>query len=243
MNRTSNEGVGVLQLDTLTALSRDIVATEQSEAAHIVKATVLFADLRGYTSLAEREGPAEALSRLRQFFGVLLGVIEDHGGEVFHVAGDGLMAGFALRRHGLNGSRAALACGQAMLSRFSVLSERWKREMGVTTALGVGVHFGDVALGLLGPPRHEACTLVGDTVNVAARLCDRARGGEVLFSAAVLAGIRSCTPQPAEAGWWADESAINVEPFPYRHLKSFVLRGRSEQVDIWCWPATERVLT
>jgi adenylate cyclase len=124
-------------------------------------------------------GPAEVLSRLHQFFSVLLGVVENHGGEVFHVAGDSLMAGFALRQHSLNGGRSALACGQAMLSRFAVLSEHWHRDIGVVTALGVGVHFGDVALGLLGPPRHEAWTLIGDTVNVAARLCDRARGGEV----------------------------------------------------------------
>ena len=179
----------------------------QPQAANIVKATVLFADLRGFTSLAERTAPAQVLSRLQQFFGELLSAVENHGGEVFHVAGDCVMAGFTLRRHGQNGGRAALACGQAMLSRIAVLSERWKHETGVTTALGVGMHFGDVALGLLGPPRHEAWTLVGDTVNVAARLCDR------------------------------------VEPLPYKHLHSIVLRGRSAPVDIWCWPATERVWT
>lgn len=232
-----------MQIDPLTSLSGDIVAAEEPQAAHIVKATVLFADLRGYTALAERMAPAEVLAHLHQFFGVLLSVVENHGGEVFHVAGDSLMAGFALRRHGLNGGRAALACGQAMLSRFALLSKKWNRETGVATALGVGVHFGDVALGLLGPPRHEAWTLVGDTVNVAARLCDRARGGEVLFSAAVLNSIRGSAIQPASSEWWSGESAISVEPVPYRQLPSFALRGRSALVDIWCWPATERVWT
>jgi adenylate cyclase len=215
----------------------------QPQVVKIVKATVLFADLRGYTALAERMGPAEVLSRLHQFFGVLLGVVEDHGGEVFHVAGDSLMAGFARRRRGSSGGRAALASGQAMLSRFAVLSEQWHRDIGVATALGVGVHFGDVALGLLGPPRHEAWTLVGDTVNVAARLCDRARGGEVLFSAAVLNSIHSCARKPAHSMWWGDKSAISVEPVPYRQLPSFALRGRSAPVEIWCWPAKERVWT
>lgn len=229
-------------LDRAQPVEQPLKAPEP-RAANIVKATVLFADLRGFTSLAELTAPAQVLSRLQQFFAELLSAVENHGGEVFHVAGDCLMAGFTLRRHGQHGGRAALACGQVMLSRVAVLSERWKRETGVTTALGVGMHFGDVALGLLGPPRHEAWTLVGDTVNVAARLCDRARGGELLFSDTLLSSLHSGAHLPAHSGWWGDESAINVEPLPYKHLHSIALRGRSAPVDIWCWPATERVWT
>jgi adenylate cyclase len=230
-----------VQIDALPPPSDDIVSAEEPLAVQTVKATVLFADLRGYTALAEQLAPAEVLSRLHQFFGVLLSVVDNHGGQVFHVAGDNLMAGFAPRRQGQDGGWAALASGQAMVSRFAVLSEQWHRELGIATALGVGVHFGDVALGLLGPPRQETWTLIGDTVNVAARLCDRARAGEVLFSAAVLESIHSPVHQTARAGWWSCESAIGVVPLPYRRLSSYALRGRREPVEIWCLPATERV--
>ena len=205
-----------------------------------VKAAVLFADLRGYTALAERLAPADVLSRLHQFFGVQLSVVGNHGGQVFHVAGDSLMAGFALRRQGQDGGWAALACAQAMLSGFDVLGEQWHCELGIATALGVGVHFGEVAVGLLGPPRHEAWTLIGDTVNVAARLCDRARAGEVLFSAAVLDNVHSTVHQPVYSGL-GRESAIGAVSLPYRQLPSFALRGRTAPVEIWCLPATERV--
>jgi adenylate cyclase len=231
----------VLQTDPLLRPSDELVGAEQPQAVQTVKAAVLFADLRGYTALAERLAPADVLSRLHQFFGVLLGVVDNHGGQVFHVAGDNLMAGFALRRQGQDGGRAALATGQAMLSGFAVLAEQWHRELGIATALGVGVHFGEVAVGLLGPPRHEAWTLIGDTVNVAARLCDRARGGEVLFSAAVLDNIHSSVHQPASSAWWGCESAIGVVPLPFRRLSSFALRGRRAPVEIWCLPASERV--
>jgi adenylate cyclase len=230
-----------VQMDPLPTPLDDIVGAGWPQAVQTVKAAVLFADLRGYTALAERLAPADVLSRLHQFFGVLLSVVDNHGGQVFHVAGDNLMAGFALRRQGQDGGWAALASGQAMHARFAVLGEQWQRELGIATALGVGVHFGDVAVGLLGPLRHEAWTLIGDTVNVAARLCDRARAGEVLFSAAVLDNIHSTVRQPAYSAWWGGESAIGVVPLPYRQLSSFAVRGRREPVEIWCLPATKRV--
>jgi class 3 adenylate cyclase len=232
----------LVQTDPLPKAPDEVVAAERPRAVRTVKAAVLFADLRGYTALAEQLAPAVVLSLLQQFFDVLLSVVGDHGGQVFHVAGDNLMAGFALHRQGQNGGSAALACGQVMVSRFAALSEEWHRELGIATSLGVGVHFGEVAVGLLGPPRREAWTLIGDTVNVAARLCDRARAGEVLFSAAVLANIRSTVREPGDPAWWECETGIGVVPLPYRHLSSLALRGRKAPVEIWCLPAaTERV--
>jgi adenylate cyclase len=233
--------VPLVQTDPAPTAPDDLVGAGQSRAVRTVKAAVLFADLRGYTALAEQLAPAEVLSRLHQFFELLLTVVDNHGGQVFHLAGDNLMAGFAVRQQGQNGGWAALASAQEMVSRFTALGEQWYRELGIATSLGVGVHFGEVAMGLLGPPRHETWTLIGDTVNVAARLCDRARAGEVLFSAAVLDNIRSPAHQPARAGWWGGESAIDVVPLPYRHLSFLALRGRRAPVEIWCLPATQRV--
>jgi adenylate cyclase len=230
-----------VQTDPLLTPLDALFGARQPQAVQTVKAAVLFADLRGYTALAERLAPADVLSRLHQFFDVLLGVVDDHGGQVFHIAGDNLMAGFALRQEGQDGGRAALACAQAMLSGFAVLAGQWQRELSIATALGVGVHFGEVALGLLGPPRYEAWTLIGDTVNVAARLCDRARAGEVLFSAAVMDNIHRSVHQSASLAWWGSESGIGALPLPFRRLCSFVLRGRSAPVEVWCLPAIGRV--
>jgi len=232
-----------VQIDLTSSDPCDAAAAEEPQAVHCMKATVLFADLRGYTTLAEHMAPSEVLRRLHQFFGVLISVVEHHGGDVFHVAGDCLMAGFAVTRYSLNGARAALACGKAMLVAFDVLIERWQRDTGIVTALGVGVHFGDVALGLLGPPRQAAWTLVGDTVNVADRLCERARAGEMLFSAAVLDQMHHSTHRSGQPMWWASESGIQVEPLPYLRLPSFEVRGRSAPVEVWCLPAAERVWT
>jgi adenylate cyclase len=204
-------------------------------ATKTVSVTVLFADLRGYTRLAEKLAPALVVPLLEELFGTLSSATESHGGRVYHMAGDGMMAGFGLGDRGLdggfNGACDALAAGHAMLQQFSRIAERWRRDLSIETGLGIGLHRGVVALGLLGPPRHKTATLVGDTVNVAARLCSRARAGEVLFSCTV---AESLDTRPAA-------SKPDRSPVAFLQLPQFELRGRSELMDIWCVPAAERV--
>ena len=204
----------------------------QPLVADTVNVTVLFADLRGYTGLAERLPPARVVPLLDEFFGVLTSATELHGGRVFHVAGDGMMAGFGLGDRNAAGAQDALAAGYAMLQQFAPVATRWRRELSIETGIGVGLHLGEVALGFLGPPRQKSTTLVGDTVNVAARLCSRARAGEVLFSCTVAAAL--------DAGTTAAPGAPGGR-VPFLQLPQFGLRGRSELVDIWCVPAVERL--
>ena len=198
-------------------------------AAETIRATVLFADMRGYTGLAERLRPARVVPLLDEFFTVLARVTVAFGGEVFHVAGDGMMAGFGVRDPTGSGACAALAAGHAMLQTFAPMADRWRNEFAVITGIGIGLHSGEVAMGSLGPPGREVITMIGDTANVAARLCSRARAGEVLFSGAIAAALR------------ADGDGVDIGAKPFLQLPQFELRGRSELLDIWCVPAPERL--
>ena len=198
-------------------------------AAETLEAAVLFADMRGYTGLAEQLSPAQVVSILDEFFTMLTSTTVTYGGQVFHMAGDGMMAGFGIRDSRGPGARAALAAGHAMLRHFAPVESRWKVEFAIVTGIGIGLHVGKVALGLLGPPGKQAMTMIGDTANVAARLCSRARAGEILFSSAV-----------------ADVLVANGEgpgggPKPFLQLPQFKLRGRNELLNIWCVPAPERL--
>lgn len=190
-----------------------------------IRATVLFADMRGYTSLAEILPPARVLPLLNEFFGVLARVTEAYGGEVFYMAGDGMMAGFGVRDPAQQGAREALAAGRTMQRRFSSVATRWQCDRSIVIGIGIGLHLGEVALGLLGPPGRRTATLVGDTTNVAARLCSRARNGEVLFSSTVAAALDA----GADLGPIVDSAAFLLSP-------QFALRGRNGLVDIWCVP-------
>jgi class 3 adenylate cyclase len=208
----------------------DVVAsrgkTAQVPGVKTIRATVLFADMRGYTGLAEILPPARVLPLLNEYFGVLARVTERYGGEVFYMAGDGMMAGFGVRDPRQQGAREALAAGRAMQRRFSSVATRWQRDRSIVIGIGIGLHFGEVALGLLGPPGRRTVTLVGDTANVAARLCACARNGEVLFSSTVAAALDAGT----------DLDPI-VRSAAYLLSPQFALRGRNGLVDIWCVPA------
>ncbi len=191
--------------------------------------TVLFADLRGYTGMVERLPAAQVVPLLDEFFRVLGSAASEFGGQVYHMAGDGIMAGFGANGESPGGASEALAAAHAMLQGFASIADRWRRDLCIDAGIGIGLHMGEVAFGVLGPPKRKVTTLVGDTVNVAARLCSRARAGEVLFSCTVAAALSISAQTPGSA---ASSSFLQ--------LPQFELRGRRGPIDIWCVPASER---
>ena len=192
--------------------------------------TVLFADLRGYTGMVESLPAARVVPLLDEFFCMLGTAANQFGGEVYHMAGDGIMAGFGMNAKRGGGAAEALAAGHAMLDGFAPVAQRWRRELAIDAGIGIGLHLGEVAFGVLGPAKRKTTTLVGDTVNVAARLCSRARAGEVLFSCTVATALRIS----------ADRNG-GAESKSFLQLPQFELRGRRGPIDIWCVPAPERL--
>jgi class 3 adenylate cyclase len=94
------------------------------------------------------------------------------------------MAGFDLSVVHFDAADRAVRAARMMVRRFASLAESWQLRFHVTVGLGVGLHTGEVAIVASGLPAFTHYTLIGDTVNVAARLCDRARIGEIVYSAA-----------------------------------------------------------
>jgi len=188
------------------------------------RCAVLFVDLRGYTTLCEDLSPSAVAELLDEFYNIVGSAVGACRGQVHNLAGDSVMAVFGLESVTPGGDgRAAVESGRRMIDAFHPVGTRWERAHRVATGIGVGIHVGDVAESLLGPKTLRRATLVGDTVNVAARLCHRARAGEVLFSADVASDLGE-----AERG---DMIA----------LPNFSLRGRAAPVRIYCVPAPERM--
>jgi adenylate cyclase len=205
-----------------------VTRVRQPTAIRTAQVTVLFADLRGYTGMVERLPAARVVPLLEEFFAALGGAADQFGGKVYHMAGDGIMAGFGVNSERSGGAAEALAAGHAMLQEFAPLADRWRRELSVDAGIGIGLHLGEVAFGVLGPHRRKTTTLVGDTVNVAARLCSRARAGEVLFSCTVASALSITGETQGGAS-------------SFLQLPQFELRGRRGPIDIWCVPAVERL--
>lgn len=193
----------------------------------LVHGTVLFADLRGYTTLAEHLDPAIVVELLEEYFTVLGRAVEDCGGRIYHLAGDAVMAGFGVltETSRTDAARAAVSCGRQIVRQCEGLTRAWAKALGIVTGIGVGIHGGPLAHAALGPPSVRQHTLIGDTVNVAARLCQRARAREVLFSSQIIQSLA------------ATEAADTLA------LPSLALRGRDTPVEIYCLPTAERITT
>ena len=101
------------------------------------------------------------------------------------MAGDGLMAGFGLPLPADDASGRAVSAARVMIAGFGKLAAEWRTRLGIETGIGIGINAGDVIVGDVGAPELPSYTLIGDAVNVAARLVQRARAGEALFSLSV----------------------------------------------------------
>src|SRR5258708_25554555 len=111
--------------------------------------------------MAERRPAAHVMPLSDEFSRTLAAATETYGGTVFHMAGDGIMAGFGVEEGGGNGAREGLAAGHAMLQDFAPVAARWRGELSIEAGNGGGPHLGEVAGGGPGPPPHTANPLGG----------------------------------------------------------------------------------
>lgn len=131
---------------------------------------VLFADLRGFTRLAERKLPYDVVFILNRYFEAVGGAITDAGGIVNQFTGDGVMALFGVDGGPEAGSRQAVRAAAAMVARVQELSRTLADDLGGALRLGIGIHCGPAVVGQMGYAATTYLTAVGDTVHVAARL-------------------------------------------------------------------------
>jgi class 3 adenylate cyclase len=132
--------------------------------------TILFADLRGSTALAESLAPEEIVGVLNAYLRVMARSVIEAGGILDKFLGDGLMAIFGAMGDPTHGAAAAARAALDMRARLVTLSaERGARGEPVVK-FGIGVHTGDVVLGAVGLPERSDYTAIGDTVNTASRM-------------------------------------------------------------------------
>ena len=182
------------------------------------EATVLFSDLRGFTSWAEQREPDEVIRVLNRFLEAMSDAIMDHGGTLVAFMGDGIMAVFGAPLDQPDHADRALAAAREMAGPRMNAFNAWLREKGLGEGfrLGIGLHTGVVMSGNVGSERRVEYTAIGDTTNTAARLegLTKEHGVPVIVSEATRAALQ------------ADTDGL-------RPLGRAAIRGRQGEVELW----------
>jgi adenylate cyclase len=131
---------------------------------------VLFADLRGFTRMAENKLPYDVVFVLNRYFEAVGTAITRAGGVTNQFTGDGVMALFGIESGPAAGSRQALAAARAMVESVAALSVELATDLPSPLRIGIGIHAGPAVVGQMGWGESFYLTAVGDTVHVAARL-------------------------------------------------------------------------
>jgi class 3 adenylate cyclase len=173
--------------------------------SHRREISVVFADLRGFTAFAETAEPEEVMTVLREYHGAIGALVFAHEGTLERFAGDGVMVFFNDPIPCPDPSARAVRMAVAMRIAVTDLAAQW-RKRGHDLGFGVGIAQGYATLGAIGFPGRFDYAAIGPVTNLAARLCDEARAGEILV---------------AQRAFTAIEDLVEVDPPRECSLKGF----------------------
>ncbi|MCL5056624.1 MAG: adenylate/guanylate cyclase domain-containing protein [Actinobacteria bacterium] len=132
--------------------------------------TLLFSDIRGFTSFSDRRPPEEVVAKLNQYLTEMTSVIFKNGGTLDKYMGDGIMAFFGAPIPCPDHAERAMQTALEMLEALENLNRAWKEQGEVTLGIGVGISTGHVVVGNIGSPERMDYTVIGEDVNLASRL-------------------------------------------------------------------------
>lgn len=135
-----------------------------------VNASIMFADIRSFTSIAENQEPSESIDLLNHYFSLMFDAITNNGGTVNQVVGDGLMAVFGAPIFFEDHSERAVRAALQMLEQLKVFNHNQMTRGKTQIRIGIGIATGQMVAGYTGTQTRAIYTCIGDTVNVASRI-------------------------------------------------------------------------
>jgi adenylate cyclase len=181
---------------------------------HEKEIAVLFADLRGFTSIAEHKLPYDIVFVLNRYFAAMGQAIDQAGGHVDKFIGDGVMALFGIEGGPRQGARAALVAARTMGRVLGELNQTLTHDLDKPLRIGIGIHVGPAIVGEMGYARAVSLTAIGDTVNTASRLEGLAKD----FA------VELVVSEPV-----AEAAGVDLSDFPMELVE---IRGRRERLAV-----------
>ena len=182
-------------------------------------ATVMFSDLRGFTSFAEQLGPDDVIRVLNRYLTAMVDdAIIPHGGTLVDYMGDGIMAVFGAPIEMPDHADRALAAARAKLRELEKFNQWVRAEYGFEKSfrMGIGLNSGDVMSGNVGSEKRLAYTAIGDTTNTAARLEGMTKGTDYMLFMSE-----------------STKNALKAAPDDLAFVGEYEIRGRMEKLSIW----------
>jgi class 3 adenylate cyclase len=192
--------------------------------SHRREVTVVFCDLRGFTAFTESTEPEEAMNVLREYHAALGELIFRYEGTLDRYAGDGVMVLFNAPIPLPDHTRRAVKMAVEMRDTIGALTRKW-RNRGHSLGFGVGVALGYATLGQIGFERRLEYAAIGSVTNLASRLCDEAKAGQIVVSQRAYGMVE----QWAEA---APIDALNLKGFNHPVPAVEILRWREPAEDL-----------
>jgi len=194
------------------------LASGQDLTSAELDVTVLFVDIRGYTSYSESRRSVEVFSLINRYTELVSGNVRKHGGSVVEFNGDGMMAVFGAPRPLAAREQAAVRAGRAIVASMPGLSPA-DADQGIELSVGVGIASGEAYVGNIEAVDRMIWTAIGNTTNMAARLQSLTRelDASIVIDEPTLAAL--------------DGGADDFEP-----RRGIPIRGRRDRQDIWALP-------
>ena len=166
--------------------------------------SILFADIRGFTSLSEALSPGQVVTLLNNYLGTMTDVVDSYGGTVNEFYGDGLLAFFGAPVPNEDHAKIAVQCALAMKAGMVEVNRR-NRECGLPEIdIGVAVNSGEVIVGNVGSEKRFKYGVIGSAVNIASRVQSNAENGVILVT-------RSCVDAVGDCFEFTDHRQIQVK--------------------------------
>jgi len=180
-------------------LAEEVMRHGVSLGGQTVSASVLFADIRGFTALAEWMAPAEVVSLLNRYFAAVEPAIRAAGGWINKFGGDSLLAIFGAPVPQTDHVQRAVRAAQGMRAALLEFNARQREAGEPTLRIGMGIDCGEMVAGSVGSPERMEYTVIGDVVNVASRMdaLNKRWGTDVLISAGAHAALSGEVPARA----------------------------------------------
>ncbi len=188
-----------------------LLAAQADPPSEIRPVCVLFLDIRGFTAMSRARSAGETVALLNDFFAAMVEIVDHHGGIVNKFLGDGFLALFGAPLADPEAAVHALAAGREML----VAVDDWNRARPAQALrVGIGIHAGEAVTGTVGSAQRKEYTVIGDTVNLAARLeqLTKETGARLLVSDAL-------------GGLAQSNGGVALGPM--------TIRGYGEPVNVW----------